>query len=105
MQEVERANNDEMFITSIHQRESIIHFSDDCKQLHFDYNNMKDNSFALYIDQNVMKRFLTLSYLSAFLNEQQRTISLLSNIIFKIFYYNKIQSFQFADANQSKIST
>ena len=50
-----------------------------------------------------MKCFLKLNYLYDFLSEQQRTISLLNNIIFQIFYYDKIQSLNFVDANRSKI--
>ena len=46
-----------------------------------------------------MKHFLKLNYLHNFLNEQQRTISLLNNIIFEIFYHDKIQSSNSVDAN------
>ena len=52
-----------------------------------------------------MKRFLKLNYSHDFLSEQQRTIFLLNNIIFEIFYHDKIQSSSFVDANQSKIVT
>ena len=44
-----------------------------------------------------------MNYLYDFLNEQQRIISLLSNIIFEIFYHDKVQSSSSVDANQLKI--
>ena len=50
-----------------------------------------------------MKRFLKLNYLHDFLNKEQRTISLLNNIIFQIFYHDKIQLSSSIDANRLKI--
>ena len=92
-----------MFITFVHQRENIVHILNDCEQLRFNHKNLANNFFASYINQNLMKRFLKLNYSHNFLNEQQRTISLLSNIIFQIFYHDKIQSLNSAETNRSKI--
>ena len=85
VQEVERANNDEVFIVLTYQRKSIIHHLDNCEQLHFNYKNVKNNFFALYINQSLMKCFLKLNYSHAFLSGQQRRFSLLNNIIFEFF--------------------
>ena len=69
VQKVERTNNNDMFVTLIHQREDIIHLSNDCEQLRSNYRNVKNNSFALYINQSLMKCFLNLNYSHAFLSE------------------------------------
>ena len=103
VQEVERANNEKMFIIFVHQRESIVYISNDCEQLRSNHENLANNFFVSYINQSLMKRFLKLNYSHDFLNEQQRTIFLLNNIIFEIFYHDKIQSSSSVDANQSKI--
>ena len=92
-----------MFIIFAHQRKSIVHILNDCEQLYFNHEDFANNFFVLYINQSLMKHFLKLNYSHNFLNEQQRTISLLSNIIFQIFYHDKIQSSSSADANRSKI--
>ena len=92
-----------MFISLIYQRENIVHLFDNCEQLRFNYENMINNSFVLYINQSLMKRFLKLNYSYAFLNEQQHKILLLNNSIFKTFYYKKIQLSRSADTNRSKI--
>ena len=92
-----------MFIISAHQRENIIYISNDYKQLHFNHEDFANNSFISYINQSLIKRFLKLNYSHDFLNKQQRIIFLLNNIIFQIFYHDKIQSSSFVNANQSKI--
>ena len=94
-----------MFITFIHQRENIVHILNDYEQLRFNHENFANNVFVSYINQSLRKRFLKLNYSHDFLSEQQRTISLLSNIIFQIFYHDKTQSSSSVDANQSKIIT
>ena len=92
-----------MFITFIHQREDIVYILNNYEQLRFNHKDFANNFFVSYINQSLMKCFLKLNYSHDFLNEQQRTISLLNNIIFQIFYYDKIQSSNSVDANQSKI--
>ena len=92
-----------MFIIVVHQRENIVHKSNDYEQLYVNHKDFANHFFALYINQSLIKYFLKMNYSYDFLNKQQRLIFSLNNIIFQIFYHDKIQLSNFVDANQSKI--
>ena len=79
-----------MLIIFSYQRKNIIYILNKFKQLRLNHKNFANNFFVLYINQSLIKRFLKLYYSHNFLNEQQRIIFLLNDVIFQIFYYDKI---------------
>ena len=88
MQEVEQTNNDKIFIILTHQRKSIVYFFNDYEQLRLKHKNMKNNSFALYINQNLMECFLRLNYSHTFLSEQQcHEVNPVLPMLFLLFLY------------------